>query len=114
MSLIGDRPVSIVEELSLIESLAMLDGFGISMLPVQGQFVCDLTLVVTFVLSAHVFGSVDSGAESDRRSTQSHVQEFTKGWLRSLLYSLWLMLKKLCQSSISKQFYNIQLMTYLI
>ncbi|ELT90143.1 hypothetical protein CAPTEDRAFT_162693 [Capitella teleta] len=46
LSLIGDRPVSIVEELSLIESLAMLDGFGISMLPVQVRMCSDrLTLV---------------------------------------------------------------------
>ena len=40
LNLITDTPETVLHELDLIQSLALLDGFGVNILPIQGQYHC--------------------------------------------------------------------------
>ena len=60
LKLITDNPKEITEELELIESIALLGGFGVNMLPIQVRMCKDRLDLVKMALDAKPFTYMNS------------------------------------------------------
>ena len=60
MKLITDNPKEITEELDLIDSIALLGGFGVNMLPIQVRMCKDRLDLVKKALDAKPFTYMNS------------------------------------------------------
>ncbi len=60
LKLISDKPKEIAEELDLIESIALLGGFGVNMLPIQVRMCKDRLELVQKALDAKPFTYMNS------------------------------------------------------